>query len=923
MLPVSTYRLQLHAGFRFADAKEIVDYLVDLGITHVYASPYLAAEPGSTHGYNLVDPSRLNPEIGDDADYIAWTDRLAARGMGHIVDVVPNHMAASTVNVWWNDLLENGPASRYAPHFDVEWRPPKEALHDRVLLPILGAQYGEVLERGELRLVRNGGTFTLHYYDRELPVNPRTLAGLLGRIAHSIEDTMSPDDPARQDFESIVMGLERLPPRTSRAPEERLERAREKEVLKRRIATLCEDPRLAAAVDAEVVRTNGTPGDPRSFDALDELIVAQAYRLAYWRVATEEINYRRFFDVNELAAVRMEEPAVFEDMHRLLIEHVAAGRIDGLRLDHTDGLHDPAGYFTALRNAFRVKDLYIVAEKILARSEDLPRTWAIDGTTGYDFLAQASALFIDPQAEGAFTRLFEEVTGDTRTFAAHVLDAKRSILDFSLSSEVNMLALRLERIAMSDRRSRDFTLATLRRAVSETIAAFGVYRTYVQPNGGRSPTDDQTIRRAVHLARRRNPEVSPSVFEFLRDVLLFDRQPADEEARARRAEFVMRFQQLTGPVAAKGVEDTTFYTYVRFVALNEVGGQPERFGTNIAELHTANADRRTNWPRSMTSTSTHDTKRGEDVRARLAVLSEIPDEWRAWLESWRDRAAPHRTQLEEETAPTPSDEYHFFQTLVGALPLAPELLADRERLADRLVAFGEKAAREAKQRTSWLAPDEPYEAALRRFIRGVVLDDALFADVASKVDGIAPFGASNGLAQVVLKVASPGIPDTYQGCETWDFRLVDPDNRGLVDYEALRAAQRSLEGASVASLREGFRDGRLKMHVLTRALRLRRALPAVFVDGSYLPLEAGEEIFAFAREHAQGRVVAAVTRFPLRVARAAGAKWACGAAWNGRSIPVPDGRWRDVLTGATHGSSGGVAARALFAELPVTLLVAE
>lgn len=920
MAPVSTYRLQLHAGFRFVDATKVVDYLAELGISHVYASPYLAAEKGSTHGYNLVDPGRLNPEIGDEADYVTWTDRLARRGMGHIVDVVPNHMAASTANPWWTDLLENGPSSRYAEYFDVEWRPTKEALHDRVLLPILGAQYGEVLERGELALVRNGGTFTLRYYERELPVNPRTLVGLLQRVLVAVAETIVPDDPVRQDLESIIVGLDRLPPRASRAPEDRLERAREKEVLKRRLAAVCEDPRIAPAVDAEVRRTNGKPGDPRSFDDLDALIVEQAYRLAYWRVATEEINYRRFFDINDLAAVRMEDPAVFEDMHRLLLEHVAGGRIHGLRLDHTDGLYDPTAYFAALRSAFRDRELYIVAEKILARSETLPTTWAVDGTTGYDFLSEASALFVDPQAEPALTRLFEEVSGDSRTFAAHVLDAKRSVLNFSLSSELNMLAQRLERIAMGDRRSRDFTLATLRRAVAETIAAFPVYRTYVRPDGSYSPTDDQIIRRAIHLARRRNPEVSHSVFEFLRDVLLFEQTPEDPDKRAQRVEFVMRFQQLTGPVAAKGVEDTAFYTYVRFVALNEVGGHPDRFGTSIAELHAENAERRLRWPRAMTSTSTHDTKRGEDVRARLAVLSEIPDEWRSWVEDWRARVATHRTQVEEDTFPSGADEYHFFQTILGAFPLRTMSGEDRERFAERLVAFAEKAAREAKQNTSWLSTNEPYEDALRRFVRGVVFDDDLFADIAAKADLIAPSGASNGLAQALLKVASPGVPDTYQGSETWDLRLVDPDNRSPVDYEALAKDLRSLEGASIPELLEGFRDGRIKMHVLSRALRLRRALPEVFIDGSYVALEAGDEIFAFAREHARGRVVAAVTRFPARVARAAGATWACGDAWGDRTVPVPEGRFRDVLTGARHSSSGVIAARNLFAQLPLALL---
>ncbi len=619
MAITATYRLQLHAGFGFSHAEQIVDYLDALGISHAYASPYLAAEPGSTHGYDLVDPRRLNPEIGTFERYVAWTDALAARSMGHIADIVPNHMAASMHNPWWTDVLENGPSSLYADHFDIEWHPPKDALESRVLLPVLGGQYGDVLERGELSLERKGGAFFIRYFERLFPVSPPSVASVLERGGRAL--AIPNEDARRQELESIVSALRHMPASTETDADRRAERAREKEVQKRRLTSLCNDALVAHAIDDAVARVNGTPGAPSSFDELDRLLLDQCYRLAFWRVATEEINYRRFFDVDALAAVRMESGAVFDDAHAFLLEQIAGGRVHGVRLDHTDGLYDPAEYFEKLRRAMSPRNVWLLAEKILAPTERLPASWGIDGTTGYDFLVACSGLFVEPRAEPQLTRLYEEVTGDVQTFAEHARDAKRAIMRSSLSSEVHMLTVRLERIAMRDRRSRDFTYATLRRTLSETITAFPFYRTSVRPEGSREPLDEQTVTRSIRLARRRNPETSPSAFDFLRDVLLLSRTPLDDDDRAKRIEVAMRFQQLTGAVAAKGVEDTAFYGYVRFAMLNEVGGRPDRFGTTLEEFHSANAHRREACPRTMTTSTTHDTKRGEDVRARLAVLS--------------------------------------------------------------------------------------------------------------------------------------------------------------------------------------------------------------------------------------------------------------------------------------------------------------
>lgn len=913
----ATYRIQLHAQFGFAAARDLVPYLAELGVSHAYASPYFMAQTGSTHGYDLVDPKRLNPELGSEDDFNAWTEALAGKGMGHIVDFVPNHMAASPSNRYWHDVLENGPASVYADYFDIEWNPPKEALRGKVLLPVLGAQYGEVLERGELALARDGGSFVIRYFERAFPVNPASVAPLLERAVAKLG--LPVDDVRRQDLESIASGLGRL------AFEPARERAREKEVLKRRLAAVVtEHESIAEAVDGEVARMNGTADDPRSFDDLDRLLVDQSYRLAYWRVATDEINYRRFFDINDLAAIRMESDAVFDDMHELLVDLVARGRLHGVRLDHVDGLYDPAGYVDKLGKALAERRNgqrpWIVVEKILSQNEPLSPSWSTDGTTGYDFLAVTNGLFVDPRAEEPLTKLYRDVTGDLRSFGEHALAAKRTILRSSLASELQMLAQRLERIAMRDRRSRDFTHATLRRALGETIAAFPVYRTYVRPDGTKEQSDVQIVTRAIRLARRRNPEINPSVFAFLRDQLLFDGSREDDEDRAVLS---MRFQQLTGPVTAKGVEDTSFYTYVRFVALNEVGGSPERFGTSIPAFHAMNAEHRSRFPRAMTTTSTHDTKRGEDIRARLAVLSEIPDAFTAWVREWQALGSVHARAIDDDPAeptmaPSPSDQYLFFQMALGAHPLGHGC---DEAFSTRMSEYMVKAAREAKQHTSWLSPDEAYEEALRAFSIGMLSDEAFLESLDAKSTAIATYGASNGLAQTLLKVASPGIPDVYQGSETWDQRLVDPDNRTPVDYAVLRESLASLEGANVRDLVGSFRDGRVKLHVLSRGLRARRDFPELFIDGDYEPIDAGSEVVAFTRSLGDAKAFCAVTRLPY-AATGGRAPWACGDVWGDRVIAVPEGRWRDALGDREIDvPAGGLRAEQLFHDLPVALLL--
>ncbi len=719
---VSTYRLQLHAGFGFAQAREVASYLADLGISHVYASPYLRAESGSTHGYNLVDPSQTNPELGDEEAFAAWVAALRSRQMGHIVDFVPNHMGiGSGENQWWEDVLENGECSNYADRFDIEWRPPKHGLEGRVLLPILAAQYGVTLEKGELSVIRDGGAFFVRVNERRLPVSPPSIAPVLKGVVTALELPATEADG--QELESIVGALGHLPSSRESAPERRTERAREKEVIKRRLAKLCEEsPRIARAIDGALERMNGEPGVPSSFDALDRLLRDQCYRLAFWRVATEEINYRRFFDVNTLAAIRMETDEVFEAAHALVFRLIEEGRLDGLRLDHVDGLYDPAAYLEKLRTRSPPTREggrpYVVVEKILGAGERLPASWATDGTTGYDYLASTSGLFVDPASEGDLTALYRETTGDRASFAEHSRRSRLSTLAGSLSSEIHMLAQSLERIAEANRRSRDFTLAALRAAIEGTMASFAVYRTYVRPDGSRERTDEDTLARAIRAAKRADPERDASVFDFLHDVLAL-RLPADagDEARGDWARFAMRFQQVGAPVMAKGVEDGAFYTYTRAVLLNEVGGRPDRFGTSVADYHARNAERARDWPRAMIATSTHDTKRSEDVRAKLAVLTEVPELWRRHVERWRDAARPFRQTIDDVGAPEATDEYLFYQTAFGILPFGAEPRFP-PALVDRVAAYMQKAAREAKKRTTWLSPDEPYESALQEFCPG-------------------------------------------------------------------------------------------------------------------------------------------------------------------------------------------------------------
>ncbi len=903
-IPVSTYRLQFNRQFTFQQAREIVPYLHELGITDCYASPYFQARAESLHGYDITDHNKLNDAIGSREDYDAWVAELHAHKMGQILDFVPNHMGiGESRNQWWMDVLENGPSAKYAPYFDIDWEPLKPELHGKVLLPILGDQYGRVLERGELQVHYDEGTFYLSYYEHRFPIAPGTYRYILDVALRNLEHDKDKDFYA--ELQSILTALEYLPRRTELDPERIAERAREKEIIKRRLDRRCQEaPEVREAIDAALKQINGTPGDPRSFDALDQLLNDQSYRLAFWRVAAEEINYRRFFDINDLAAIRMELPEVFEDTHGLLLELVAKREVTGLRIDHPDGLYLPNEYFDKLQrrcakvlHSVSSKDkraIYLVLEKILTGTEPLRKEWPVHGTTGYDFANEVAQLLVDHSAETEITKTFHRFIGHSVNFGHLVYAKKRLVMRLSLANDVNVLGNMLDRLSEQNRWYRDFTLDALGRAVRETIACFPVYRTYLAPGHPVSEEDRAVIERAVNSAKRRNPAIEESVFNYLRDVLLF-RFPEnlDEQARAAHEHFVLKFQQSTGPIMAKGIEDTAFYIYNRLAALNEVGGEPQQFGLTIEGFHQRNTVRQRDWPAAMLATSTHDTKRSEDVRARMVAISEMPQLWRRSLQRWRAVNRRWKRKVDEIEAPDAAEEYLLYETLLGVWPTEPSGEAARNvtpEFVARIQAYMAKAIKEAKLNTSWIQPNEPWDKAMHDFV-AAILDSSprnrflpAFIPIAEE---IARIGVINALTQTVLKFTSPGVPDTYQGNEIWDYSLVDPDNRRPVDYDLRRKALCGLKNARAEDLMQCWPDGRIKLLATQRLLHLRRDHAKFFRDSSYVPLPASgtfaDCVVAFARQDGEKCLLVLATRLSSRLGFPA-----TGERWKDTAIQLPD-----------------------------------
>ncbi|HKY36617.1 MAG TPA: glycogen debranching protein GlgX [Polyangiaceae bacterium] len=935
----STYRLQLTPRFGFKEALGVVDYLHTLGITDVYLSPIMKATRGSNHGYDVVDHAALNPELGTRDDLLRLSAALRARGMGLLLDWVPNHMGVAVgQNRYFDDVLENGKSSLYADFFDIDWRPLREDLHDRLLLPLLGDQYGSVLEQGQLRLVWDEASFKLAYFERRLPLGPKSLLPIFELTLSALG--LAEDDLSRQELESIMSALRHLPDRHETSLELKKERAREKEVVKRRLARLWQESEpVRAALEQAIEHVNGVVGVPASFDALDRILEQQSYRLCAWQVACEEINYRRFFDVNELAALRMEDERVFEETHALLFELIDEGIVNALRLDHTDGLYDPGAYFEKIQGRFRpslhepgspddqARPLPILAEKILQRDESLLQEWSIDGTTGYEFGVSVRGLWLSPAAEARLTQIYVSYTGDTRSFAEHVYECKRHVVGFVLIGELNVLSQAAHRIAMDDRHFRDFTLLGLTRALIEIVCAFPVYRTYLRPDSATNAAAERVVRAAVRLARMRSSAQAPSVFAFFENLLL-SRLEGSEPQKLRQTAFALRFQQLTGPIMAKAVEDTAFYRYTRLVALNEVGGSPARFGTSIRDFHRENAERARSWPLSMTSTATHDTKRGEDVAARIATLSEVPELWERALQDWSGLAASARTLVDDRAAPEPALEYTFYQTLVGVWPFGGADQQQVRELEQRLGDYLLKAAREAKTATSWLNRNSEYENAVSGFVRRVLRSRAFVESVARFCASIEATAMLNALGQTLLRLCCPGVPDTYQGSELWHQTLVDPDNRQPVDFERRRhhvnelVSQRENRRGLVSRLLETAADGRIKQYVVHVALELRRARPELFVQGDYLPLDGGEHVVAFMRVFERERLLCVVPRLTHELKGAT--KFPIGPMWGVRTLlgGVP-GNYRNLLTGEISSLEGAPQLARLLADFPLGLWLEE
>jgi (1->4)-alpha-D-glucan 1-alpha-D-glucosylmutase len=936
-IPLATYRLQLNKEFTFEGARAIVGYLRDLGISDLYSSPIQKARPGSMHGYDVVDAAELNPELGSDGDFQKLHEELQTSGMGLLLDIVPNHMAASPDNVWWMSLLENGPQSRYINYFDIDWSPVTGhgKLENKVLLPLLGKPYGEVLESQEIAVHFDVDGFFFTYFGRRFPAATRSYPAILnlcvGRLAV--------DDPAKLELDELLQPNE---PAVANS-----------KFLKETLWRLYGQPHFHEVLDAVLVEVNGRKGSPESFNVLDELLDQQFYRLAYWRVASEEINYRRFYDVTYLVGVRVEEPEVFEARTRRILDLASEGKVTGIRIDHIDGLFDPLAHLRKLQ--LRLADpadlpnealpFYVVVEKILSVKEELDPEFPVSGTTGYEFIDAANTLFIHPEGLRELTTLYRQFTGLTQRFPEICYERKKQIIHELFEGEMRSLAGHLSRIAGSDRNARDFSPAELLNGLIEVTASLTVYRTYIRSAEVRE-SDRQVIEEAVAAARRRSgARLDPRVVEFIRRLLLLDPLPYATASVDVWLPFLMRWQQFTGRVMAKAVEDTAFYDFNRLLSMNEVGGDPGRSSTEdaVEHFHDVTGRKSVRWPHTLNASSTHDTKRSEDVRARIDVLSEMSGTWQKSLHRMSRLAAPLKSVEGEDTAPDPNEELLIYQTILGMWPMQRK---EEAGVPERLAAYLEKALREAKTHTSWIAPNVDYEKRVLHFASAIFSDDGELVrrQLLRLQKKMAFYGYLNSLSQLVLKIMSPGVPDFYQGCELWNFSLVDPDNRRPVDYrlrrKLLRDLQQEGEASSVENLLRRWSDGRVKLFTTWKSLAVRREQAKLFTSGDYAPLfaaglvptgvegvraEASRHVVAFARSFDGRRVIVAVPRLMVAVVDAGvqpiGDVWGDAVLEAGSdSAPV----YVNAFTGESIAATGGeIRLRDLFARFPVAVAIAR
>ena len=886
--PIATYRLQLHSGFGFSEATEIMPYLARLGISHIYTSPYLQAASGSTHGYDVVDPTRVNTELGGKSGHARFCRTLKKTGLGHVLDIVPNHMAIlGSQNPWWWDVLENGPSSTYASYFDVDWESSEDRWPNKVLLPVLGDHYGRILESGELKLSHEKNVFTFHYYEHVFPVDPSSLGGLLASAARAVNSDL---------LGFIADSCNRLPRPTVTSRRAVTLRHRDKAVIQQLLTRLSRENAIQEAIIAEVERIN------QDLEALDALLDKQNYRLALWRTAGRDLGYRRFFDINELAGLRVEDEEVFMATHALPIEWFREGKVQGLRVDHPDGLRDPTGYFKRLRK--HCPRAWILAEKILEKDEEIPLDWPIQGTTGYDFINLAGGLLVDPDGEKPLTEFYTGFIGESVVYTDLVKKSKQHVIHESLGSELNRLAALFVAVCERHPRHRDYTRDDLHNALLQVCMAFPVYRTYVRTVESKqqnqkdstkvSSTDKLYVRQAIEEVRAQNSGTDHELLNFLEKILLL------EFAGDLELELAMRFQQFTGAAMAKGVEDTAFYRFNRLLCQNEVGGDPGSFGVLPEEFHRQGVQAQSSRPLSLLAGTTHDTKRGEDVRTRLALLSEIPAAWIRTVKRWFRQNKKYR----ENGLPEPNMEYFIYQTLVGAWPISGE----------RLRGYLEKAMREAKLNTSWTRQNQAYEEKVQDFVQDLLEDTVFCAQLQDFIEPLIPAGRINSLSQTLLKLTFPGVPDIYQGCELWDMSLVDPDNRRPVDFVLRKKLMAELPGLGVDEIMARMEEGLPKLWLVCQTLHFRGNRPSSFgPESSYGPLYASgskaPHVFAFQRAE---DVITVVPRLVLRLKN----------QWQRTSLELPPGSWLNVLTGERL-SGGSVLMSRLLAHFPVALLSKE
>ncbi len=925
-VPVATYRLQFNSSFGFRAAKDLVPYLADLGISDIYASPIFRARIGSAHGYDVADHNQLNPEIGGIEDFLELIMALKARGMGLLQDMIPNHMAYSIENPMIADIFERGESSRYYPFFDVDWNYRHANLRGRISAPFLGEHYGDALEKGEIGLTFNQSGFAVDYHGLLFPLRLKSYAKVLG-LEEGLEKGLGKELGERFEDRELE-SLRKLALQASEGPGKALE-------LKRRLWELySRDRAFRDRLDSRLKALKGEKGRPESFDLLDSLLLEQLFCLSFWKAASQEINYRRFFTINDLISLRAERREVFDHTHSMLFDMVARGEVTGIRVDHIDGLYDPKGYLVRLKEC--AGDLYVVVEKILGWNEGLP-DWPVQGTTGYDFLNYLNGIFCNKENAFAFDEIYHRFTGLNEPYEDVVYEKKRFMLERYMGGEVDNLAHRLKALADRGRHGRDLTLSGLKAALEEFMIGLSVYRTYIVSE---SLSDKGRFEAQVALekARRRRPDLFKEI-DFLEHILmeplmklltepLMESSRQEEGKSGCRSEcmkFVSRLSQFTGPLMAKGFEDTVLYYYNRLISLNEVGGSPERFGTSQEEFHYFNAIRAKRWPGSLNATSTHDTKRGEDARARINVLSEIPGEWANTLGRWSRMNEPRKRNLNGRLVPDRNEEYLLYQSLIGALPFFHEDPEEYPHFLARAKGYLVKALREAKTHSDWMDPNPAYEEAFITFFQDIMETSTdFFEDFTAFQRNVALFGLQNSLSQTLLKIASPGVPDFYQGTELWDYSFVDPDNRRPVDFtrrksylgEIMRCEEKGLLRL-IEELLENRADGRMKLFLIHRALLARRANVDLFRLGQYLPLKAEgthkEKIIAFARVHDGSWALALAPRFSA----------SRNGSWGDTSLILPKVapmRWRDAITGNDL-VGGRLSLEEAFEHFPVALLL--